>query len=152
MLFSGQESWSGQSFPPPGDLPDPEIKPGSPALQADSLPSEPPGKPIMSECSHINSISTIQLLALPALVQHPQGTALRLASWLLWYTMSRPCSSITRWPPSSPGTPSPSLTGVYCNLTLVLVLVARQEAGGQVLSGKPVSADLLGSSGARMSL
>ena len=44
MLFSGQESWSGQSFPPPGDLPDPEIKPGSPALQADSLPSEPPGK------------------------------------------------------------------------------------------------------------
>ena len=44
MLFSGQESWSGQSFPPPGDLPDPEIKPGSPALQADSLPSEPFGE------------------------------------------------------------------------------------------------------------
>ena len=32
-------------FPSPGDLPDPGIKPGSPALQADVLPSEPPGKP-----------------------------------------------------------------------------------------------------------
>ena len=40
--FSRQEYWSGLPFPPPGDLPDPEIKPGSPALQADSLPSEPP--------------------------------------------------------------------------------------------------------------
>ena len=37
--------WNGFSFPSPGDLPDPEIKPGSPALQADSLPSEPSGKP-----------------------------------------------------------------------------------------------------------
>ena len=34
------------SFPSPGDRPDPGIKPGSPALQADSLPSEPPGKSI----------------------------------------------------------------------------------------------------------
>jgi len=31
------------------DIPDPGIKPGSPALQVDSLPSEPPGKPIMNE-------------------------------------------------------------------------------------------------------
>ena len=43
--FSGQEYWSGLPFPSPGDLPDPEIKSGPPALQADSLPSEPPGKP-----------------------------------------------------------------------------------------------------------
>ena len=42
MGFSRQEYWSGLPFPTPGDLPDPEIKPGSPALQADSLPSEPP--------------------------------------------------------------------------------------------------------------
>jgi len=45
MEFSRQEYWSGLPFPSPGDLPDPGIKPGSPALQADSLPSEPPGKP-----------------------------------------------------------------------------------------------------------
>ena len=36
---------SGYPFPSPGNLPDPEIEPGSPALQTDSLPSEPPGKP-----------------------------------------------------------------------------------------------------------
>ena len=39
--FSRQEHWSGLPFPSPGDLPDPGIKPGSPILQADSLPSEP---------------------------------------------------------------------------------------------------------------
>ena len=44
MEFSRQEYWSGLPFPSPGDLPDPGIEPGSPALQADSLPSEPPGK------------------------------------------------------------------------------------------------------------
>ena len=40
-----QEYWSGLLFPSPGDLPDPGIEPGFPALQADALPSEPPGKP-----------------------------------------------------------------------------------------------------------
>ena len=40
--FSGQEYWSGLPFPSPGDLPDPMLEPGSPALQMDSLPSEPP--------------------------------------------------------------------------------------------------------------
>ena len=45
MGFSRQEYWSGLPFPSPGDLPNPEIEPGSPALQVDSLPSEPPGKP-----------------------------------------------------------------------------------------------------------
>ena len=43
--FSKQEYWSGLPFPPPGDLTDPGIEPGSPAFQADALPSEPPGKP-----------------------------------------------------------------------------------------------------------
>ena len=44
MGFSRQERWSGLPFPSPGDLPDPGIEPRSPALQADALPSEPPGK------------------------------------------------------------------------------------------------------------
>ena len=43
MGFSKQECWSGLPFPSPGDLPDPGIEPGSPALLADALPSEPPG-------------------------------------------------------------------------------------------------------------
>ena len=43
MGFSRHEYWSGFPFPSPEDLPDPGIEPGSCALQADSLPSEPPG-------------------------------------------------------------------------------------------------------------
>ena len=42
MEFSRQEHWSGMPFPTPGELPNPGIEPGSPTLQADSLPSEPP--------------------------------------------------------------------------------------------------------------
>ena len=48
MGFSKQEYWSGLPFSSPGDLPDPGIEPESPALQADSLPFEPPGKPMFS--------------------------------------------------------------------------------------------------------
>ena len=43
--FSRQEYWSGLPFPSPGDLPEPGNEPRSPAFQADTLPSEPPGKP-----------------------------------------------------------------------------------------------------------
>ena len=46
MGFSRQEYWNGLPFPSPGDLPYPGIKPRSPALQADSLPTELWGKPI----------------------------------------------------------------------------------------------------------
>ena len=49
MEFSRQEYWSGWPFPSPGDLPDLGIKPRSPTLQADLLPSEPPGKPVIPE-------------------------------------------------------------------------------------------------------
>ena len=49
MGFSRQECWSGLPFPSPGILPNPGIEPGSPALQADALPSELPGKPTRCE-------------------------------------------------------------------------------------------------------
>ena len=45
MGFSRQEYWSGLPFPSPGYLPNPGIEPGSSALQADALTSEPPGEP-----------------------------------------------------------------------------------------------------------
>ena len=45
MGFSSQEYWSGLPFPSSGDLPNPGIEPGSPALEANTLTSEPPGKP-----------------------------------------------------------------------------------------------------------
>ena len=44
MGFYSQEHWSGLPLLSPGHLSDPEIESGSPAVQADSLPSEPPGK------------------------------------------------------------------------------------------------------------
>ena len=52
MEFSRQEYWSGLPFPSPGDLPNPRIEPGSPALQADALPSEPPGKSTTKETKY----------------------------------------------------------------------------------------------------
>ena len=52
MELSRQEYWSGLPFPSPGDLPNPGIEPRSPALRADALPSEPPGKP--STCHKYN--------------------------------------------------------------------------------------------------
>ena len=65
MGFSRQEYWSGLPFPSPGDLPNPEIEPGSPALWADALPSEPPGKPCQS-------LSCVQLFCNP-MVCSPSG-------------------------------------------------------------------------------
>ena len=57
-----QEYWSGLPFPSPGDLSDQGIEPGSPALQADALPSEPPGTPI-----------SVRLLPLQVLYQSDSG-------------------------------------------------------------------------------
>ena len=57
MEFSRQEYWSGLPCLPPGDLPNPGIKPRSPALQADSLPAEPPGKP---KNTGVGSLSLLQ--------------------------------------------------------------------------------------------
>ena len=52
--FSRQEHWSGLPCPLPGHLPNPGIEPRSPALQADSLPAEPPGKPRNSRMGHLS--------------------------------------------------------------------------------------------------
>ena len=51
MEFFRQEYWSGLSFLTLGNIPNPGIEPGSPALLADSLLSEPPGKPTVSSLS-----------------------------------------------------------------------------------------------------
>ena len=48
LEFSRPEHWSQQPFPSPGDLPNPGIEPGSPALQVDSLPTELSGKPLIT--------------------------------------------------------------------------------------------------------
>ena len=67
MGFSRQEYWNGLPSPSPGDLPDPGIEPGSAALEADALTSEPPGKPLISYItfyeffSKLNVVSKIHL-------------------------------------------------------------------------------------------
>ena len=58
MEFSRQEYWSGFLFPSPGDLPNPGIKPGFPALQADSLLSEPGSPPKVKH--HQELLTTIK--------------------------------------------------------------------------------------------
>ena len=58
--YSRQTYWSGLPFPTPGDLPDPGIKPWSPALQADTWPSEPPGKPKEADLNLVFKVSSFQ--------------------------------------------------------------------------------------------
>ena len=58
MGFSRQQYWNELPLPSPGDFPDLGIEPGSPALQADALPSEPPGKPVGSQKKQENSRKT----------------------------------------------------------------------------------------------
>ena len=68
MEFPRQEYWSGLPFPTPGDLPDPGIELGSPALQVDSLPAELPGQPLnmyQSVSQSVQSLSRVRLFATP---------------------------------------------------------------------------------------
>ena len=60
MEFSRQEYWSGLPFSSPGDLPDPGIEYGSPALQVDSLPSEPPENACMLKCNYFGYTVVVQ--------------------------------------------------------------------------------------------
>ena len=59
-----QEYWSGLPFPSPGDLPNPGIEPRSPTLQADTLPSEPPGKQPTREATAMRGLSKEEPLSL----------------------------------------------------------------------------------------
>jgi len=57
--YSDKNNWSGLPCCPPGDLPNPGIKPRSPALQVKSLVSEPPGKPLFLYCLFTKSCPTL---------------------------------------------------------------------------------------------
>ena len=80
MEFSRPEYWSGLLFPSPEDLPNPGIEHRSPAFQEDSLPAEPPGKPLFAcagpYCRHAGS------LAASCRIQFPdQGSNLGPLHW-----------------------------------------------------------------------
>ena len=106
MGFSRQEYWSGLPFPSPGDLPDPGIKHGFPALEADALTSEPPGKPTFVESSGFKTKSTLE--AIHTLIQ-----------WINWSLkakwLSLPSRAVTEpesfvsWPDSQYALLLPSL-------------------------------------------
>ena len=83
MGFSRQEYWSGLPFPFPGDLPDPGIKPGSPALEADALTSEPPWKPILKKGNdkHCSNYHTTALISHTSKVM-PQILQVRLQQFV----------------------------------------------------------------------
>ena len=106
--FSWQEYWSGLPFPSPGDLPDPGIEPGSPALEADALTSEPPGKPSIGDCNaKVGSQETpgvtgkfglgIRNEAGQSLKEFCQENALVIANSLFQQTEKTLHRDITRW-------------------------------------------------------
>ena len=72
MGFSRQGYWTGLPFPSPGDLPDPGIKPGSPVLQADCLPSEPPRSPFSSVAQSCLTVCNPMDCSMPGLPVHYQ--------------------------------------------------------------------------------
>ena len=72
MEFSRPEYWSGQPFPSPGDLPNPGIKPMTPALQLDSFLAEPPGKP---KNTGVGSLFLLQGIFLIQELNHQTGVS-----------------------------------------------------------------------------
>ena len=90
MEFSWQEYWSGLPFPSPGDRPNPGIEPGSPAFQADALPSEPPGKSCSitraAECLGSQDTWLLGLALTPAAwlrANHITSLGLRVHTWTI---------------------------------------------------------------------
>ena len=88
MGFSRQEYWSGLPFPSPGDLPDPGIEPRSPALQADTLPSEPQGKPWKTVWRVLKmlGIKSPHDPAIPLLHIYPEETKIERGTCIPFFT------------------------------------------------------------------
>ena len=97
MGFSRQEYWSGLPLPSPGDLPDPGIALRSPALRADALPSEPPGKPQYPYYTAAKSLQSCPTLCDP-IVGSPPGSpvpGILQARTLEWVAIS--FSNVWKW-------------------------------------------------------
>ena len=111
--FSRQEYWSGLSCPPPGDLPDPGIKPRSPALKVVSLLSEPPGNPRAS--SKLKGLSEAAATTAKPLQSCP--------------TL---CNPVDCSPPGSSvhGDPPGKNTGVVCHALLQGILPTQGSDSG----------------------
>ena len=97
MEFSREAYWSGLPCPPPGDLPDPGIKPSCPALQANSLPSEPPGKPhkCFAAAAAAKSLQSCPTLCDPIDGSPPGSSVLGFSRQEHWSGL--PFPSPTKW-------------------------------------------------------
>ena len=102
MEFSKQEYWSGWPFPSPGDPPHPGTEPGYPSLQADSLPTEPPGK-----CKEgwVPKNWCFQTVVLEKTLQNPLNSKIKLVnpegnqSWI--FTGRTDAEALILWPPDA---------------------------------------------------
>ena len=90
MEFSRQEYWSGLPFPSPGNLPNPGTEPRSPALQTDTLPSEPPGKPLFRK-------GIIYYVEFPVLYSRPLAIVLYIVVFICSEKAMAPHSSTPAW-------------------------------------------------------
>ena len=110
MRFSRQECWSGLPFPSPGDLPDPGIEPGSPALESDALTYDPPGKPkstiqfssVTQACLTLCDPMTRSTPGLPVHHQLPEFTQTHIHRVHDAIQPSHPWSSLLLLPPIPP--------------------------------------------------
>ena len=91
MEFSRQEYWGGLPFPSAEDLSNPGIKPRSPTLQADSLLSEPPGKPqpMMTWCKIAKAWSSIVKVGTKGTIHAPEFTVGSGWRWVPAETIAR---------------------------------------------------------------
>ena len=123
MGFPRQEYWSGLPFPSPGDLPDPGIKPGSPALQADSLPCEPLGKPKTPSIQALTPFSETPPSWMPSLSPWVPGHP---STWIL--TPTAPCSACPHpWMPASHTQAwTPHTGSVLCRMPLSIQLGSKR--------------------------
>ena len=105
MGFSRQKYWSGLPFPSPGDLPDPGIKPGSPALEADALTFEPPGSSVQFSCSVMSDSAT------PWIAARQASLSITISRSSLRLNVHRVRDAIQpSHPGSSPSPPAPNLS------------------------------------------
>ena len=132
MGFSRREYWSGLPFPYPGDLLNPGIEPGSPALQAHSLPCEPPRQVWVPQrgrrIRHVFHFLYFMMLCHLRHLAGQEETAPGLAG-LRDGIYSRGCAC--RGKPTSAGpTPSPRLAGPQASTPLPLVTPSRSQTTG----------------------
>ena len=135
--FCRQEYWSGLPSPPPGDLPNPGIKPRSPTLQADSLLSEPPWKLLkytstnfnLRLTKHLNKIKTIKEYITKDF-QHSRFKAQCKMTFMLCTSALRHNTWDTTWPHAHP-TIAQCPRGRFCSSSYPEQTQPQHQDGGQ---------------------